>query len=423
MFNGMLVISLIALTAAAAFLVSDILSFNSNNSPTELFSVFSFLNPLESEPVKNPVMAMADNSSLKDAGMPQSPLNRSDEEKRALADDDIPETQTDPKSLKNSSLSQASISTRQLSGTIKAQSKPLSDDSPKPSTKKKHKSSSKSSLQGTKVGASASILAGKTAPTLSQSRDRVNLSNDGSQNYASTEGIQSQGDINLSDKPSMSLSPFESEINMMEGPNNLSSQNNLSSTYDIDLESAANSSAESNVSEFGPADNEASNRKVDSAISQGEEAEIVPLYPVSNPTNSISSDDTDDNGDLGDASLNNVIPSEDSFEPQHLQSDMTDGAKEPASIAETLTSTPLSGPEEDETVDSDSSETQKESSTQEDSRVVPSSKFSSKSQNAKKDQINKRSKTARGPKRTAPSAKPAKTRPTRPSRDRDRSRH
>jgi hypothetical protein len=226
MLNALLVISIIALTTATAFLISDILSFNSNNSPAELFSVFSFLNPLESEPVKNPVMAIADNSSLKDAKMPQSPLNRSEEGKRALADD-IPETQTDPKSLKNSSLSRASISTRQLSGTIKAQSKPLSNDSPKPSKKKKHKSSSESSLQGTKVDAPASILAGITAPTPSQSRDP----------------------INLSDNLSMNLSPFGPEINAMEGPNNLSSQNNLSSTYDIDLESAANSSVESNITD------------------------------------------------------------------------------------------------------------------------------------------------------------------------------
>jgi hypothetical protein len=310
-------------------------------------------------------MATADNSSLKDARMPQSPLTRSEGGKKALANDDIPETQTDPKSLKNSSLSRASISTRQLSGTIKAQSKPLSDASPKPSKKKKHKSSSESSLQGTKVGAPASILAGITAPTPSQSRDP----------------------INLSDNLSMNLSPFGPEINAMEGPNNLSSQNNLSSTYDIDLESAANSSVESNI--------------------------------------------TDENGDLGNTSLNSVIPDEpvdfnpalDSFEPQHLQSDMTDGTKEPASIAETLTPTPLSGSEEDETVDSDLSETQEESSAHESSQVVPSSKFSSKSQDAKGGQINKRSKTAKGPKRTVPSAKPAKTRPARPSRDRDRSRY
>lgn len=353
MLNALLVISIIALTAATAFLISDILSFNSNDSPAELFSAFSFLNPLESEPVKNPVMAIADNSSLKDARMSQSPLNRSEGGKKALANDN-PEMQTDPKSLKNSSLSRASISTRQLSGTIKAQSKPLNDDSPKPSKKKKHKSSSESSLQGTKVGAPASILAGITTPTPSQSRDP----------------------INLSDNLSMNLSPFEPEINAMEGHNNLSSQNNLYSTYDIDLESAANSSVESNI--------------------------------------------TDENGDLGDASLNNVIPSEDSFEPQHLQSEMTDGGKEPANIAETLTPTPLSEPEEDKAVDRDLSQTQAESSTQEDSQVIHSSKFSPKSRSAKNDQINKRSKTAKGLKRTAPSAKLAKTRPARPTRDRSR---
>jgi hypothetical protein len=128
--------------------------------------------------------------------------------------------------------------------------------------------------------------------------------------------------------------------------------------------------------------------------------------------------------------LNSVIPDEpvdqsciDSFEPQHLQSDMTDGTKEPGSIAKTPTPTPLSGSEEDETVDSDLSETQEESSAHESSQVVPSSKFSSKSQDAKGGQINKRSKTAKGPKRTAPSAKPAKIRPARPTRDRDRSRY
>jgi hypothetical protein len=128
--------------------------------------------------------------------------------------------------------------------------------------------------------------------------------------------------------------------------------------------------------------------------------------------------------------LNNVISNEpvdfspalntDGAEPQFPQNDMTDGAKGPANIAETLTPTSLAGPEEDETMGRDLSQMEEESSAQEDRRVIPSSKFTSRSQDTEDDQINKRSRNAKGPKRTAPSAKPVKSRPPRTARDRSR---
>jgi hypothetical protein len=334
MFNAVLVMSLVTLTATAAFLVFDILSSGSNNCPAELFGVSSFLNPLKGEQIENPAMALANNSALKDAEMPQSSLNRSGTEKNSLSDDDS-KTKADIKgldnpSLNNTSLSKKSISSRQPAGAVKSTSKPLIDDSAKSAKKKKHRSS-KSSNQETKGIASSSIVAGRNSSELNQS------------------------------------------------------------------------------------DVSSNNWTVDSAIIQGDEAAVVPMFPVSNPANNISNEPADLNPALNaDGTEFNTI------ESQYPESDMTDDAKEPASIAETLTPTPLSGPDEDETVGSDLSGTQEANSEQEDNQVVPSRKFSSRSQDAEHDQINKRTKTAKGPKRTAPSAKPAKTRPARPARDRSR---
>lgn len=412
MFNAALAISLIALTAATVFLISDILSYNSDNTPAGLSSAFSFLSPLKGEQIENPIKAPINDTPSKDEGRQLSPLNRSETEKRNTTDDDASMAQSNIKGLKNSSLngtslSKASISSPQASEAQKAKSPQFGDSSGKSSKKKKHTSSNngKEAING---GTTSSVAA---------------LNN-------SSELNQSQGGIIESNSTSMNLS--NSSLTLVPVYN--------ASVADSNLTSAANYLADSNLSETNPADNDISGLNMNSAMGKEDEAVAMPMLPVSNAVTGIPFMKTGGSAASGNVSLVSAIQNEtagfdNSSESQYPQNDLTGELTEPASIEENETSMPFSNPGEDGIVDGDMIQAQEEKltlkdrtalrerSTQEDRRKAPASKFSSRSRDREDDQpskINKASKTTKVSKRTTQTAKRVKTRPTRVSRDRDR---
>jgi hypothetical protein len=204
MFNVILVLTLIALVAFAAFLISDILSFKSNASYEESFSVFSFLNSKESglamkdqqedavkladqgkdqEPVSILKNATANNSSREDIGTPLSSLNGSEVAKGSLAGDDNTGNtgkRLDPTARANSSQNNASTLTSQTAGRAVAIINPSDSNSHKSDKKKKH-SSSKNYIQANRDDASPSSTAVENQSSLNQSQlnqsqNHVNLS-------------------------------------------------------------------------------------------------------------------------------------------------------------------------------------------------------------------------------------------------------
>ncbi len=328
MFNVILVLTLIALVAFAAFLISDILSFKSNASYEESFSVFSFLNSKESETAmmdrqedaikladpgrgREPAIvlenAAASNSSREDIGTPLSSLNGSEAAKGSLAGDDNTGNtgkRLDPTARANSSQNNASTLTSQTAGRAVAIINPSDSNSHKSDKKKKH-SSSKNNIQANRDDASPSSTAVENLSQLNQSQlnqsqNHVNLSINMSLTQPESHmdlSSQSQSRINLSSNLSMNLSASAPKINATEIPSylsrskdtnisSISSGNNstaisTSSALDADLTPVADFSAESNVGELSPEDNGTSNLDAGATIGPKDEVQIEPLPELS----------------------------------------------------------------------------------------------------------------------------------------------
>ncbi len=325
-FNVMLLLAIITLVAFAAFLISDILSFKSNASYEESFSVFSFLNSKESviamkdrqevatnltdqgmdrEPGKGQESGRvlenttANNSSRADIWMPLSPLNKSEPAKGVIAMDDNAAEHPNPAASTNSSPSNTSTLTRQASRTAVVISKSLDSESHKSAKKKKH-SSSKNDIQVDRDGASPLSTAIKNQSPLNQSQSLVNLSINLSSNISLNLSTSSPKKDATEIHPNLSyvadtdifsntniafVSSGNSSVNT-----NASSQLAMNSTIvsnstalDDDLVPVAGSSSELNADGLSLAGDGNLNPDVDAAIGPEDEVLVEPSVPAEQP--------------------------------------------------------------------------------------------------------------------------------------------
>jgi hypothetical protein len=417
MFNVVLVLTLIALFAFAAFLMSDILSFKSNASYEEPFSVLSFLDSKERK------MTMKDQQEdaikLADKGGDREPVRVLE---NATADNSSSEgIGMSPSSL-NSSLNNASTLTRQTAGTAVAIIKPSSRDSHKSDKKKKHSSSnssSKNDIQVNRDGASPSTTAVENRSQLNQSQSRINQSSNVSLNPSALAPK-----INATEIPSYLSLPEDTGISSVSSGNSSANPDALSQLdmnsnvlftpdeLDNDLAPVANFSARLNVSELSLADNGTSNLDADATIGPEDDVPIEPL-----PELSQASGTARDGEGIGNYSLDDgiLLPGDISSEPQYPEHSTTtdrnwpvDNPEEPAQFA---------------IPQADGFENSELDFAEPTGEVISADKSSSRWQDAENNRINnrdKRDKPAKSPKRPTPPARPARTRPVRPARDNSR---
>jgi hypothetical protein len=343
MFSVMLVLTLIALVAFAAFLVSDIMSFESNASYGKPFSVFSFMDSKENgiaiedqqddaidlanqgngqEPSRVLESAAASNLSREDKGthigtLPSS-LNGSEAAKGSLAGDD---TGKRPGSTAgaNSSLKNTSTLTGQTAGTVVTIIKPSSSGSHRSDKNKKH-SSSKNDIQVNRNASSPSSITVENQSQINQSQSRINLSSNLSMNLSA-----SASEMNAAETPSYNSRPEDTDKSLGNSPANSStnfstnssanpdalSQLDTNSTVssdpnvlDANLTTAANFPAKLDVSEMSSVDSESSNMVDDATMGLEEnvKAQVEPSVRADLPIQELSREDSvppGDDEDLG----------------------------------------------------------------------------------------------------------------------------
>lgn len=381
-FSIALVLTFIALIAFAAFLISDILSLESNSYYAGSLSALSSLNPLGSGAAMKDRQDEATNLTKE---MPQPSMDGSGTAKGALVSGNNTGMNLSPSNLTGSQLNGKSNKTNKTAKRVVVVSTSSGGDSHK--TFKKKNVSSKSSPQGAQ--GTVSPLNGTISPLNSAGK------NDSTSSQSST---QSTNHSNLSSNITLNLSSSALEINGTKILSNLSSPEgtdqksaaNLasvpgSSMLVTDITSESISQAEPNYSEINSEDNETSNRAIGSSSIPGNGVQGELVSPESNWSNSGLHNKEGFNSSMEDNALNtsdslNELAGADSY-----------------SIPSGL-----------------------------DKQVVSGGKSSSRFKNAK-DQANKRissrSKSAKSSKKPTPRARPVRTRPTRPARDKsDKSR-
>lgn len=228
-FSIALALTFIALIAFAAFLVSDILSLESNSLNTGPFNVFSILNPLGSGAVTKDLQDEVAN--ITDHGKDQE-LNSTLKNESAMENN----TSSSNKSTAINKAAKQAVVVRSFSRS--------SDGDSHRSSNKKKQVSSKSSTFGTQGDASPSNAAVENRSWSSQASDHNNLS----------------------DNLTLNLSTSAPKMNMTERLANLSNSTSVPSTSmpinsvpESDLTPDSASPAESNSSELNPVDNETDN--------------------------------------------------------------------------------------------------------------------------------------------------------------------
>lgn len=358
MFSVVLVLTLIALVAFAAFLVSDIMS-NGIAIKEQQDGAIDLANQGKDQEPARLESAAASNSSREGIGAPLSPLNGSEAAKGFLVGGDVGK-RPNPTARANSSSNNASTLTGQTAGTAVAIIMPSGSDSHRSDKNKKH-SSSKNNIQIKKDiqvnrGASPSSTAAENQSLINQSQNHANLSINmsltqleshvdlNSTDQSSMDlSSQSQSSINISSNRSLNLSASEPKMNASDNPSysshpegndisfgrssvNFSANSFADSVVDssansstnpdalsqldtnsaiisdsnasnADLAPAVDFSAKLNISELSSADGETSNLDVNAAGGMEEEVQVEPKVQVELPIQELNSENSVPSGD------------------------------------------------------------------------------------------------------------------------------
>lgn len=209
MFSIALALTFIALVAFAAFLVSDILSLESNSSHAGSFGALSVLNPLESGAAMKDMQDKAANHTDQgeDRKTVSIPKIESATTNSSFVSTDNAGTTSDHSALAKSQPSSKSITTNKSSKqavVINSFSRSSDGDSHK-SSKEKRYSSSKSSSRGTQGDTSLSNHAKENRSESSQFPDHKDLSNNLTVNLSASAPVINATEIlsnNSSENPS-----------------------------------------------------------------------------------------------------------------------------------------------------------------------------------------------------------------------------
>lgn len=217
MFSIALALTFIALVAFAAFLVSDILSLESNSSHAGSFGALSVLNPLESEAAMKDMQDKAANHTDQgeDRKTVSIPKIESATTNSSFVSTDNAGTTSDHSALAKSQPSGKSITTNKSSKqavVINSFSRSSDGDSHK-SSKEKRYSSSKSSSRGTQGDTSLSNHAKENRSESSQFPDHKDLSNNLTVNLSASAPV-----INATEILSNNSSEYAANLTGMSKP-------------------------------------------------------------------------------------------------------------------------------------------------------------------------------------------------------------
>lgn len=477
MFNAVLVVSIIALTATAAMLVSDILSSSSDDPSEVSFGIPSFYAPAGSDMGSDGRKETASENSGRDvkvaaAEIPKTASEGSDASGLAGSAITSPGKTDSPKSIGEPSTGKISVPTLKASGTAaaKATSKPVSDGSSSSSMKKKHKSS-KSSSKGTAIAAPAAIAAMNASAADIAPQSNFNLSNNQSINQSNLIS-----DLNETDMPE----DLPDSVNIDAASNasanmtsNVSIDNSFLITSDVYLDNlsiissdispmSSDSSSAASDNSFIASDNlSVSSENFTTILDVNDlgmsELGIVPeedssqafnmteLAPADNETSDLEIGESASVGENAMAEL--PIPSLNSIGDQSLQGEMTSDFNEPAGIPEAIAPSPAIQDDVEKSIDQSDSQAEGQAQQEDqisekrrksptvssnrdrraaalDRRVAASNRSSSKSPSKSQDEddnkISNRSRSANSPKKSTATARTPRTNPARSTRDRSR---